>query len=401
MKIFFFNRFFHPDTSATSQIVSDLAFHLAGCGHEVHAVTSRVPGGTSDLETIRGVTVHRVATAASGPHGLFARGLAYLEYYRGARRAVGDLVSAGDVVVAKTDPPLLSAAIGPLARRRGAKVVAWLQDVFPEVAHEYGVPGMGWPLGSWSKRVRDRSLVEADHVVAIGELMARRIASIPGVRPERVTVIHNWADGEAITPIDRKLNELRRAWNLEREFVVGYSGNLGRVHEFETILDAAGLLKGDAGIRFLIIGRGPRLQEVESRVEREALANVRFEPHQHREMLGRSLGVADVHLAVLKPGFEGLVHPSKLYGIMAAGRPTIFIGDAKGEAASIIASARAGVCVRSGDASGLATAIRSMQADEKSRLEMGEAARRVFEERYSMPIALEAWERVLDALARR
>src|SRR5258705_12968890 len=125
MKIFFFNRFFHPDTSATSQIVSDLAFHLAARGHEVHAVTSRVPGGTSDLETIRGVTVHRVATAASGPHGLFARGLAYLEYYRGARRAVGDLVSAGGGGVAPTGPPPL---LGPVRARPpgpGAQGVWW------------------------------------------------------------------------------------------------------------------------------------------------------------------------------------------------------------------------------------------------------------------------------------
>ncbi len=160
-------------------------------------------------------------------------------------------------------------------------------------------------------------------------------------------------------------------------------------------------MRDDDRVRFLIVGRGPRLAEVQAGAARRRLANVIFKPHQERGALTESLCVADVHLSVLQPRFEGLVHPSKLYGIMAAGRPTIFIGDAKGEAASIIASARAGVCVRSGDASGLATAIRSMQSDEKSRLEMGEAARRVFEERYSMPIALEAWERVLDALARR
>src|SRR5207244_2573656 len=119
--------------SATSQILSDLAFHLAASGNEVHVVTSRVPGADSPLETIRGVTIHRVATALKGPHSLFERAVAYVRYYRGARDAARALIRRGDIVVLKTDPPLLSTAIGPIARRTGAKVIIWLQDIFPEV----------------------------------------------------------------------------------------------------------------------------------------------------------------------------------------------------------------------------------------------------------------------------
>jgi len=398
MKIVFFNRFFHPDTSATSQILSDLAFHLAERGHEVHAVASRVTGAASDLETTRGVVIHRVATASAEPHSLAARGLAYLDFYRGARNAGRSIVGEGDIVVAKTDPPLLSAAIGPIAKRRGARVVAWLQDVFPEVAREYGVPGMGWPIGAAIARARDRSLAGADGIVAIGERMAGRIASIPGVSRERLHVIHNWADGDAIHPVDAAANPLRREWNLTDKFVVGYSGNLGRVHEFDTLLGAAAALKENDGIAFLFIGRGPRLAEVRARVEREGLRNVRFEAHQPREALAQSLGVPDVHICILRPEFETLVHPSKLYGILAAGRPSIFVGDMQGEAAHILASTGSGLSVRHGDVEGLRSAIELLRNDAAKRREMGDAARRAFDAHYSMSHALDRWETLLASL---
>jgi colanic acid biosynthesis glycosyl transferase WcaI len=258
---------------------------------------------------------------------------------------------------------------------------------------------MGGPPGAAIRRIRNRSLGIADRIVVIGERMASEVAKT-GASPERIEVIHNWADGVAIQPVDRDANALRRQWDLGSDFVVGYSGNLGRVHEFETMLDAAALLKDDPGIRFVVIGRGPRLQQVKDRVAREGIANVRFEPHQDRDMLGQSLGVADVHLSVLQPGFEGLVHPSKLYGIMAAGRPTIFIGDARGETAAILSATGSGIAVESGDSAGLVAAIKFMRDREETRLEMGRAARRAFDERYALPIALRRWRALLGSLGR-
>ncbi|MDQ3025071.1 MAG: glycosyltransferase family 4 protein [Pseudomonadota bacterium] len=394
MKIVFFNRFFFPDTSATSQILSDLAFHLAMQGREIHVVTSRQPGASEREETIRGVVVHRVADAPTAPHSLAQRAAAYLHYYRSARAEARALVQRGDIAVLKTDPPLLSSVIGPLARTRGAKVVVWLQDLFPEAAHEYGVPGAGGLTGSLLRRWRDRTLAAADRIVAISDGMARRL----GHSDYRIHVIHNWADGKAIAPIDRKENSLRHAWGLADAFVVAYSGNLGRVHEFDTVLDAAARMKAHADIQFVVIGRGPRLHEVQSRAEKQGLPNIRFEPHQSREKLSLSLGVGDVHLSILRPEFEGLVHPSKLYGIMAAGRPTIFVGDVEGETAAILRQAGAGVSVPSGDSAALAAAIIALRNDPSERESIGMRARKSFDERFDMPIALAHWERLLSSL---
>lgn len=396
MKIVFFNRFFFPDTSATSQILSDLAFHLAGQGADVHVVTSKVPGGSAARESIRGVTVHRVTQAIEGPHGLARRALAYLGYYRGARAKARELLAAGDIAVLKTDPPLLSSLVGPIAHRRGARVIAWMQDIFPEVAREYGVPGMKGPLFAMFRRMRNASLAAADTVVAIGEGMASRLAA-EGIPAAKLTVIHNWADASAIRPIPRELNALRRAWGLDGRFVVGYSGNLGRVHEFDTLLDAAKKLAPRDDIRFVIVGRGPRLEEVQARAFRESIDNVAFHPHQERATLAESLGVADVHVCVLEPRFDSLVLPSKLYGIMAAARPILFVGDPQGESARIVADAGCGQAVRTGDSDALAGAIAGLAGDPQRCAGLGRDGRAAFEARYTMEKALGTWRETLAA----
>lgn len=397
MRIVFFNRFFYPDISATSQMLSDLAFHLAE-RVEVHVVTSASKGSAA-LETVRRVTIHRVAPAASGPHSLARRAWDYLRYYIGARAALRRIVRPGDIVVAKTDPPLLSVALGPLAKAKGASLVVWLQDLFPEVAAQYGIPAIGGALGGRLRKGRDASLSLADAVVAIGERMAARLLQSGCVAPGRLRVIHNWADGRALVPLGSAPNELRARWGLQDKFVVGYSGNLGRVHEFDTLLGAAARLRSEAGIAFLIVGAGPRLAQVRERAAAGNLANVRFEPLQERDCLPQSLAAADVHVSILQPQFEGLVVPSKLYGIMAVGRPSIFIGDLAGETAGILRAADAGVSVARGDADGLAHAILRLRDSPLERGRLGANARNAFEAKYEMRKALAQWDSLLKEIS--
>ena len=145
MALIFVNRFFFPDHSATSQILSDLTFHLAAAGHEVHVITSTQIYDAPDAalprcESIKGVNVHRVASTRFGRAALPGRALDYLSFYRSARSRLDEIARAGDTVVAKTDPPLLSIMLAPTARRRGARLVNWLQDIYPETAAVLGVP---------------------------------------------------------------------------------------------------------------------------------------------------------------------------------------------------------------------------------------------------------------------
>lgn len=398
MKIVFFNRFFFPDNSATSQILSDLAFHWAAQGRDVHVVTGIVPGGGAEVETINGVAVHRVARTTSGPHGLMRRLADYLAYYVGARRVARRILGPGDLAIIKTDPPLISSAIAPVAAAAGARIVIWAQDVFPEVAVRYGVGGVA-PFAGLLSRMRNHTLASSDHVVAICDRMADLLRSAAGLEEGRLSVIHNWADGSEVVPIEHERNSLRADWGLEGSFVVEYSGNLGRVHEFETLLDAARLLARESSIQFVVIGRGPQLPDVQDKARRLGLANIRFQPHQHRGALAMSLGAGDVHVCILRPEFEGLVHPSKLYGIMAAGRPTIFVGDPGGETAAILAATESGLAVPTGEGRQLADAILLLRDRPGECSAIGRRARKAFEERFEMKRALARWDRLVAQLA--
>ncbi len=244
----------------------------------------------------------------------------------------------------------------------------------------------------------DGSLRSAVANVVLGQPMRERVTAL-GVDPQRIAVIPNWADGGLLRPVARGANPLRAEWGLGDRFVVGYSGNLGRVHEFGTVLDAAEALRSQADVVFLFIGDGAQKAALATAAQERALLNILFRPYQPREALGQSLGAADVHLVTLRPELEGLVVPSKFYGIAAVGRPTIFIGDPEGEIGSIVREAQCGTCVRQGDGEGLAQAIAALRDDPALRERMGANARRVFEERYDRAIAVGQWRQLLHDVA--
>ena len=403
MRVIFLNRYFYPDHSATSQMLSDLAFFLAGAGHEVYVVTScqRYDDAAANLPRrarIDGVEVQRVRTTRFGRDNLVGRAADYATFYLAAGWRLWRIARAGDVVVAKTDPPLISVVAGIVARRRGARLVNWVQDVFPEVAEALGVRALSGPQAGLLRRLRNAAFRSAAANVVLSERMAAVVARA-GAPAGRIRVIPNWADMEAIRPVAAANNPLRRDWELAGKFVVCYSGNMGRVHEFGTILDAAQLLSTrEATIAFLFIGGGAQRGTIDDEVRRRGLANVQFRPYQDRTGLSFSLGVGDVHLVSQRPEVEGFVFPSKLYGILAAGRPLVFIGDREGEIGVMVERERIGVALRQGDAAGLADQLVRLAGDAALREAMGARARALLCERYDKRIAFKAWLGLLREL---
>ncbi len=253
MRVIFLNRYFYPDHSATSQMLSDLAFFLADVGHEVCVVTScqRYDDAAAILparERVDGVEVHRVRTTRFGRDNLVGRAADYATFYLAAGWRLWRIARAGDVVVAKTDPPLISVVAWFIARRRNVRLVNWVQDVFPEVAEALGVRALAGPLAGVLRRLRNGAFRSAAVNVVLGERMAAVVARA-GAPASCIRVIPNWADMEAIRPVAAANNPLRQEWGLDGKFVVCYSGNMGRVHEFDTILGAAERLAGKAVAR--------------------------------------------------------------------------------------------------------------------------------------------------------
>jgi colanic acid biosynthesis glycosyl transferase WcaI len=402
-RIVFINRFFHPDHSATSQILSDLAFALAAEGMPITLVTSRLryDGGGEPLpasEVIRGVEVIRVATTRFGRSSIAGRLFDYASFYASAGRVLSGLVRPGDVVVAKTDPPLISLLAYAVSRRRGARFVNWIQDLYPETAQQLGVFALKGPTGAILTRLRNATLRGADANVAIGRTMAARLISCTA-RPESVCVIPNWVDEASIRPVSHEANALRGQWGLRDRFVVAYSGNLGRAHEFETLLGAARILKDDTDLVFLFIGGGHHASRMGAEVERRGLSHLFcFKPYQPAERLAESLSAADVHWLSLLPQIEGLIVPSKFYGIAAVGRPMIVVADPLGELGTVVREADAGAAVAVGDAAALAAAICRLKSNGTLKERQGRNARDLAEGAFSRARALDAWRSLLTTL---
>jgi colanic acid biosynthesis glycosyl transferase WcaI len=370
--VIFVNRYFHPDHSATSQMLSDLAFHLADRGWHVEVITSRqryddaaARLGAHAIE--RGVIVHRVWSTRFGRSFLPGRAIDYATFYASAFAALLLRAARGTTIVALTDPPLISVVAALAAVLRSATLINWTQDLFPEVAEALGMRATRVLRG-----IRDWSLRRARLNVALGDSMAARLPS--------AVVIHNWADAAlhpVATPHDR--------------FVVGYSGNLGRAHDAQTMLEAMRLLRDDDSIELVITGGGAQLAGLRA----EQLPNVRFAEYAPRELLSESLSAADAHFVTLRPSLEGLIVPSKFYGVLAVARPVLFIGAQDGELARIILANDCGFVFGPGEAAALAATIRTLSNDRTRAMAMGLRGRRLYEATFAAPIALASWERIL------
>ena len=402
-KIVFVNRYFYPDESATSRMLTDLAFRLAAAGTRVSVITSRQlydqpQAALPAHEVVSGVQIHRVASASRGRQKLLGRALDYATFHLAASARLLKLLGKNDVVVAKTDPPLISIAVSQVAMLRGAGLINWLQDLFPEVAVALGMQGIPRSLYEPLRAARNHSLRRAAVNVVLGDRMRDHLLAL-GVQSGRIRIVPNWADVRQLTPMPGEHSTTRRRLGLEGRFVVGYSGNLGRAHEFSTLLDAARALREDPQIAFLITGGGAKLQELRQMVERERLDNFHFQPYQPPELLADSLAAADVHLVSLLPALEGLIVPSKIYGILAAGRPALFIGDPDGEIARLIRDHHCGVTVRVGESEQLTAALRALRDDPVRLGAMGSQARSLALSRYTSEHAVSEWLTMLLAVA--
>lgn len=396
-RVIFVNRFYRPDLSATAQILTDLAELLASESFEVLVVASaslyqdssvRLPSS----ETVGGVQVSRIKTTRFGRANLWYRAIDYASFYVGMLWWLVRNISRGDHVMLMTDPPLMSLVATRVIHIKGGKVINWLQDIYPEIAMRLGAfPGPAW-LSHIVERWRNRSLRKAVINVALGPSMKRFLA---GQQVENVQIIPNWSDDEAVIPLQHADNPLRVDWQLEDRFCVVYSGNFGRVHRFESLVDAADLLRHEEHIRFVLIGEGAALDDIYGDVELRGLKNVRFEPYQARDQLRYSLGAADVHLVSLHHLMEGLVFPSKLYGVLAAGRPLIFLGSEDGDIAELVKKKEIGMVVPPDDGARLADAICKLAGDPEWNAAMGVRARELCDARFSRAHSLLVWKKML------
>lgn len=399
MRVLLINQVYYPDVAATAQHADDLARHLVRSGHEVHVIASRSIYGTkgatlAKYEEVDGVKVHRVGRSLFGKAGILARAADFAIFYLLAMfKAL--TIKRCDVSVCFTTPPFISLVGWVLRVLRGTKFVYWVMDMYPDVPVVCGVMSEGSLSTRFFNAIDRFCLKRADRVVVLGRCMRDRVLA-KGADPEKVKHIGVWSDQSEVRPISRAENEYTAKWGLENKFVVMYSGNFGLAHDVRTMLEAAKKLEGDDRFRFLFVGGGKKKSEVEAFVRDHDLSNAAVDGYQPREKLDHSLSCPDVHLATMIPGAEGLIVPCKLFGIMAAGRPTVFIGSPKSELALVLTENECGEVIEPGDVDGLVSTLRRMAESPDQVCRMGERARAALSEAYSRERACEVWRVLLE-----
>lgn len=401
MRLLFINRYFYPDSSATSQLLTELAEDLDASGDAVTIIAGRsaYQGGQELLpakDRYKNIQILRVSSSHFGRRHHLGRLLDYLSFYFVAAWETLRL-KRQDCVVVLSDPPLLSVLAAVIAMFKPCKTVCWLQDIFPDIAVQAGVLKKGRVTALLQSCAR-WSLKRMDRIVVIGRCMERRLLAL-GLSETNIVRVPNWADGFKIQSVSRRDNPVLVEPGLHNRFVVMYSGNFGLVHEYETIRAMIAGLQHVEDICFCFIGDGFYRTALASEVDREGWKNVLFVPYQKKERLRFSLAAADVHLVSLRSNMLGCSVPSKMYGILAAGRPIIYIGPKESEAALLIKEAQCGDVLEPGD---YAAAIEAVLVGYRNRdllKRRGLAGRSYFETHCDRRIQIHRFRRVLEEIA--
>jgi len=306
-------------------------------------------------------------------------------------------IKRGDKVLVVTNPPLLPFFVRVVCWLKGAKFVLLVHDVYPDVFVPLGLMKSSHPLYRMLSWVNGKLYASADRVVALGRDMERLVEE-KSQGGAHVSVIPNWGDVNVITPMPKTENALLQKLNLTDKFVVHYSGNHGRTHDLLSIIEAAKLLEDERDVHFLFIGEGSGKAEVVARASELELENVTFCTFVDRAELNTSLNAADVSVLAFKKGMAGISVPSRLYNLMAAGKPILGVVDNNSEVADVIREAKLGIVVLPESPRNLAEQILSLRNDGDLRVKMAENSRNEAVSKYSYDVTKQQYRDLFDSL---
>jgi len=397
MNLLFINRCFWPDAEATGQLLGELTEDLSSdseitvvAGPSYNGVTER--RGFLRTEARGRVAIVRTWGTRLPKARLLGRIINLGTYYLLA--AIASLkLQRPDVVVVETDPPLLGLLGALLKARWGSRFVYYCQDLYPDIAEATcGVRSrtLLWLLD----RANRIAYARADAIVVLGQDMRRRVVE-KGVAAEKIVVIPNWIDCNKV--VAGSSNPSRRRFG--GKFVVMYAGNLGLSQQLEIVVTAAERLRADERILFVLVGDGARKQRLQDEVRTRNLPNFEILPQQPKDTIGELLTAADLHLVPLMAGATGCMVPSKVYGILAAGRPFVAMMEDSADVARLAGEHGVGFVTPPDDVDGLVKAIRNALSNPGALKEMGRRARRLAEEQFERRVVTRRFAQLLETVA--
>jgi len=408
MRVVFFNRSFYPDVTATGQLLTELCQGLVkDYGWEVTVVAGRamVVGdpherrgfiGLFKRESFCGIEVLRVNNTTFEQSIFLGRILNYFSYFVLAFFA-SFFIKKIDLVVTLTDPPIVVLLGLWVCRCKGVPLVISIRDLFPEAAR--GLQGVQNRLMDFIlEKINQLCFSRATSLVALGKSMRSRLVE-KGIQENKITIIPDWANTEEIFPIDKR-NEFSLRYGLADYFVVMYAGNIGVSCGLEFVMPVAEQLRSFEDIVFVFVGEGIMKKRLQNIAQQVKLENVRFFPYQRRALLPQVFSTADCFLLTLKNGLSGYSIPSKIYSILASGRPYIACVDNDSDISEITERFQCGVLCPSYDSSQLKDKIIYLYRQKDLRVKMGLNARQasyLFDLRKGVKKYHELFQRLLNS----
>jgi colanic acid biosynthesis glycosyl transferase WcaI len=395
-KILFLNRLFGTDTEVTGCLLAELTEDLAS-SYDITVICG--PATTSPFriwplirrETYGRVKVVRTIGVKTSKDRPLLRYLNWLIYFAITWIAVSR--ERADVIIAETDPPTLGLTGAVFGFLQRCRFVYYCQDIYPEVAEATGCL-KNRALLAVLRRCNEFAFRRADAIVALAADMAGLLRR-KGIAPDKIVTIPNWIDCNKVKP---HAPLARRRETDSATFVVMYAGNLGWTQNLESVLESARLLRGEPRVKFVLVGDGARKKHLQDEARRCGLANVEFGDRVSPTAMSEVLAVGDLHLIPLGAGVAGCMVPSKVYGILAAGRPFVAMMEKHAEVARLATESEVGFVVPPGDSPALARTIAQSMGNQSLLEEMGRRARLLAEQTYDRHLITARFGRFIETL---
>ena len=399
-RIVFVNRSYWPDIEATGQLLTQLCegladeFQVEVVAGLPNSLSADAPADWKSQTVHNGVRIHRLRHLQLPKRRIILRIANYLSFQWSVRRMLKRL-GQPDVLVFETDPFTLATEAGRLMDRGPVRVVGYLQDIHPDV----GVAMGKVPSNRYVRSIR-RELFDVyhrcDQMVVLSSDM-RQLLLEDGIAPDRVQVIPNWADVKRISPLEGH-NAFRQKHGLVDKFVVMYSGNFGLTQRLDHFVQAAAQLTDDPRIHFVFVGRGSLEQALRRQVQQLGLTNVTITGYQPLSGLNVSLNAADLHLVPLTAQLTRCLMPSKLYGILAAGRPLLTNAPAESELHRLTVQHKVGLVVQPQRIDQIVQQIRWASAHPQEMQQLGHNARNLALQQFTFEHSLQKFRKLLHSV---
>lgn len=399
----FFTQLYYPDITTTAIIMTDLAEDLAKHDLDVNVVSAQptylVKDKSPKTEIHNNVSIKRIWSFNLDKNKNLGRLFNSASCFISMFFALFSIPKDRHLIF-NTNPALLPLLGVAAAKFRKQHYSILVHDLWPELPAHIGMISKGGLIYKIISSLMNLSFRYADKIIVLSQAMKTTIAErVPGCI-DRIRMIHNWADNSRVYPVSKKKNQLLDKHRLNGQKVIMYSGNLGRYQPLETMIQAAAELKDRADILFLFTGDGAKKPKLVKFAKTEDLTNVRFLPFQPLSRLAESLSMADISLMGILPENEGVIMPSKLYGLLAVGKPIICLSDPSSEVAGILRDADAGIQTSIDDPKELARHIVSILDDPERAKQMGQNCINYFQTHFERKIVTRQWYDLLTNEAR-